>query len=100
MARLVKPTSKLATGRGLDRETFFSSLGEVLGLEGVDEDEFCLAMDFLLKRQGKIENHLAKLHLMEGCLVLYEVSSTYLEGKACPLVKYGYNRDKNVVNYK
>ena len=44
--------------------------------------------------QGEIENHLAKLHLKQGCLVLYEVMSTYLEGKACPLAKYGYNREK------
>ena len=52
VARIVKPASKLATARGLDGETFFSSLGEVLGLEGADEDELYLAMDFLLERQG------------------------------------------------
>ena len=52
VARIVKPAYKLATARGLDGETFFSSLGEVLGLEGADEDEFYLAMDFLLERQG------------------------------------------------
>ena len=94
VARIVNPASKLATARGLDGETFFSSLGEILGLEGADEDELYSAMDFLLERQEDIENHLAKLHLKEGCLVLYDVSSTYLEGKACPLAKYGYNRDK------
>ena len=87
VALIVKPASKLATARGLDGETFFSSLGEVLGLEGADEDELYLAMDFLLERQGKIENHLAKLHLMEGCLVLYEVMSTYLEGKRLSVSK-------------
>ena len=54
VARIVKPASKLATARRLDGETFFSSLGEVLGLEGADEDEdeLYLAMDFLLERQG------------------------------------------------
>ena len=52
VARIVKPASKLATARGLDGETFFSSLGEVLGLEAADEDELYLAMDFLLERQG------------------------------------------------
>ncbi|CDN10937.1 Mobile element protein [Richelia intracellularis] len=52
VARIVKPASKLATARGLDGETFFSSLGEVLGLEGADEDELYLAMDFLLEPQG------------------------------------------------
>ncbi|CDN14386.1 Mobile element protein [Richelia intracellularis] len=51
-------------------------------------------MDFLLERQGEIKNHLAKLHQKEGCLVLYDVSSTYLEAKACPLAKYGYKREK------
>ena len=51
-------------------------------------------MYFLLERQEKIETHLAKLHLKEACLVVYDVSSTYLEGKACPLAKYGYNREK------
>ncbi|CDN11926.1 Mobile element protein [Richelia intracellularis] len=52
VAPIVKPASKLATARGLDGETFFSSLGEVLGLEGADEDELYLAMDFLLEPQG------------------------------------------------
>ena len=51
-------------------------------------------MNFLLEPQGEIETHLAKVHLKEGCLLLYDVSSTYLEGKACPLAKYGYNREK------
>ena len=94
VARIINPASKLATARGLDGDTFFSSLGEVLGLEGADEDELYLAMDFLLERQEDIENNLAKLHLKEGCLVLYDVSSTYVEGKNCPLARYGYNRDK------
>ena len=94
VGRIVNPASKLATARGLDGDTFFSSLGEVLRLEGADEDELYLAMDFLLERQEDIENNLAKLHLKEGCLVLYDVSSTYLEGKTCPLARYGYNRDK------
>lgn len=94
VARIIKPASKLATARGLDGDTLCSSLGEILGLEGADEDELYLAMDFLLERQEDIENNLAKLHLKEGCLVLYDVSSTYLEGKTCPLARYGYNRDK------
>ena len=78
VALIVKPASKLATARGLEQETFWSSVAEVLELEGADEDELYLAMDFLLERQGKFENHLAKLHVKEGCLVLYDVSSTYL----------------------
>ncbi|MGV2387814.1 MAG UNVERIFIED_CONTAM: hypothetical protein LVR29_04190 [Microcystis novacekii LVE1205-3] len=48
----------------------------------------------MLENQEKIENQLAEIHLKEGALVLYDVTSTYLEGKACDLAKYGYNRDK------
>lgn len=63
-------------------------------MEGADEDELYLAMDWLLSRQEKIENSLAGIHLVEGTLVLYDVSSTYFEGKTCPLAQFGYNRDK------
>ena len=93
VARIIEPGSKLATSRGMSDETCSSSLGEMLGLEGVDEDELYLAMDWLLEKQGTIENNLAALHLEEGTLVLYDVSSSYFEGKACPIAKYGYNRD-------
>jgi len=65
-----------------------------LGLSGTDEDELYLAMDWLLSRQEEIEKSLAAIHLEEGTLVLYDVSSTYFEGKSCPLAKFGYNRDK------
>lgn len=93
VARIIEPRSKLATSRGMSDETCSSSLGEMLGLEGVDEDELYLAMDWLLEKQETIENNLAALHLEEGTLVLYDVSSSYFEGKACPIAKYGYNRD-------
>jgi transposase len=93
VARIIDPRSKLATARGLSDETCFSSLGEMLGLEGADEDELYLAMDWLLDRQEIIENSLAAKHLEEGTLVLYDVSSSYFEGKTCPLAQYGYNRD-------
>jgi len=93
VARIIEPRSKLATSRGMNDETCSSSLAEILGLEGVDEDELYLAMDWLLEKQGTIENNLAALHLEEGTLVLYDVSSSYFEGKACPLAEYGYNRD-------
>ncbi|OUL29366.1 IS4 family transposase [Nostoc sp. RF31YmG] len=93
VARIIEPRSKLATSRGMSDETCSSSLGEMLGLEGVDEDELYLTMDWLLQKQGTIENNLAALHLEEGTLVLYDVSSSYFEGKACPIAKYGYNRD-------
>lgn len=94
VARILDPRSKLATARGLNSETCCSSLSELLGLEKADEDELYEAMDWLVSRQESIENELARIHLSEGALVLYDVSSTYFEGTHCPLAKYGYNRDK------
>jgi hypothetical protein len=94
VARILDPRSKLATARGLNSETCFSSLSELLGLEKADEDELYEAMDWLVSRQESIENELANRHLSEGALVLYDVSSTYFEGTQCPLARYGYNRDK------
>jgi transposase len=94
VARILDPRSKLATARGLNSETCFSSLSEILSLEKADEDDLYLAMDWLAEKQEFIENKLAKRHLIEGTLVLYDVSSTYFEGTQCPLARYGYNRDK------
>ncbi|NEO80724.1 IS1634 family transposase [Moorena sp. SIO4G3] len=94
VARILEPRSKLATARGLNKETCFSSLSKLLGLEYADEDELYEALDWLLARQESLENKLAKKHLSEGSLVLYDVSSTYFEGKSCPLANYGYSRDK------
>nr|WP_248277962.1 IS1634 family transposase [Brasilonema sp. UFV-L1] len=93
VARIIEPRSKLATARGLSNETCFSSIGEILRLEGADEDELYQAMDWLLDRQQTIENSLAAKHLESGSLVLYDASSSYFEGKTCPLTQYGYNRD-------
>ena len=93
-ARIINPTSKLATARGFNNETCSNSLGELLNLKNVNENELYSALDWLLKHQDKIEDKLAKIHLEEGSLVLYDVTSTYLEGTACELAKYGYNRDK------
>jgi len=94
VARILDPRSKLATARGLNSETCFSSLSELLGLEKADEDDLYSALDWLVEKQALIENELAKIHLTEGSLVLYALSSTYFEGTQCPLAKYGYNRDK------
>jgi len=91
VARLLDARSKLATARGLDEAT--SSLGDVLGLGSVDEDELYAAMDWLLVRQDKIERALAKRHLGQGTLVLCDVTSTYFEGRTCPLAQLGHNRD-------
>jgi transposase len=93
VARLVAPVSKLATAKALDPATAASSLGAVLGLGEVDEDELYIALDWLLERQPQIEAALAKRHLKNGTLVLYDVSSSYLEGRCCELAQLGYNRD-------
>ena len=92
--RIINPKSKLATARGFHEKTCSNSLGKVLNLEKADEDELYEALDWLLKKQEKIENKLASLYLNNGSLVLYDVTSTYLEGNGCELGKYGYNRDK------
>ncbi|MBI5853867.1 MAG: IS1634 family transposase [Nitrospirae bacterium] len=93
VARLLSPGSKLAVTRGLSAETAESTLGELLGVDDADEDECYAAMDWLLERQGAIEDALAKRHLEDGALVLYDVTSTYFEGHTCPLAKLGHSRD-------
>ena len=92
-SRLIGPASKLATARALDPATAASSLGEVLGLGDVDEDELYVALDWLGERQPAIEAALARKHLQDGVLVLYDVSSSYVEGRCCELARRGYNRD-------
>jgi len=91
--RLLEPGSKLAAARALSPDTSSSSLGQQLGLGPVDEDELYTALDWLAVRQPAIETALAKDHLAGGTLVLYDVSSSYMEGRCCPLAQYGYNRD-------
>ena len=93
VARIIDPRSKLATARGLSDETAFTSLAEVLGLGDIDENDLYTAMDWLLARQGHIEEALAGRHLHDGTLVLYDLSSSYFEGKTCPLARLGYSRD-------
>lgn len=92
-SRIVEPASKLATASELCDETLHSSLGKLLNVERVDEDDLYHAMDWLWGQQETIECALAKKHLQDGTLVLYDVTSTYFEGRKCPLAKYGYNRD-------
>jgi transposase len=93
VGRILEPASKLATARTLCPATATSSLGETLVLGEVDEDELYTALDWLLERQSAIEAALAKRHLTNGTLVLYDVSSSYMEGRCCPLAKRGYSRD-------
>jgi hypothetical protein len=84
IARVIAPQSKLATARGLDPETAANSLGEVLGLGRITENDLYSAMDWLGTRQERIENILAARHLKGGLLVLYDSTSTYFEGRTCP----------------
>jgi hypothetical protein len=93
VARVLEPRSKLATARELCATTLSSTLGELLDLCDGDEELLYRAMDWLLPRQDKIERALAKRHLVEGTLALYDVSSTYFEGRCCPLARYGHSRD-------
>jgi hypothetical protein len=94
VARLLDPAAKLATARMLDPATASHSLGETLGLGTVRVREIYAALDWLGSEQSFIENRLARRHLKEGTLVLYDVTSTYLEGSHCPLAHHGYSRDK------
>jgi len=93
VSRILDPGSKLAVARALSPATATSSLGEAIGLGEVDEDELYTALDWLLERQPAIETVLARRHLTNGTLVLYDVSSSYMEGRCCPLAKRGYSRD-------
>ena len=93
ISRILDPVSKLATARALSPATASSSRGEALSLGDVDDDELYAALDWLLVRQPAIEAMLAKRHLTNGTLVLYDVSSSYMEGRCCPLAKRGYSRD-------
>jgi transposase len=93
VGRILDPVSKLAAARTLSPDTAASSLGEALGLGEVNDDELYAALDWLLERQSAIETALAKRHLQNGTLVLYDVSSSYMEGRCCPLAKRGYSRD-------
>jgi Transposase DDE domain len=93
VARLIDPAAKLATARGLDAKTASHSLGAVLGLGRVAVNELYETLDWLLAQQSTIEARLARRHLGEGTLVLYDVTSSYLEGRRCPLARFGYSRD-------
>ncbi len=91
--RVLAPSSKLALAQALQPGSAHHTLGQELGVEGATEDELYGAMDWLLARQEKIENALARKHLSNGCTVLYDLSSSYFEGSTCPLARFGYSRD-------
>ena len=89
-ARLISPQSKLATTRWWQTTT----LPRQLGVEDATEDDLYAAMDWLLERQPTIEKKLAGRHLRTGGMVLYDLSSSYFEGKKCPLAALGHSRDR------
>jgi hypothetical protein len=93
VAQVIAPDSKLAIARGLRGQTAATSLGEVLGVGGCDEDDLYAAMDYLEARQDKIQDALAARHLAGGTLVLYDVSSAAFEGRTCPLGAIGHPKD-------
>ncbi len=93
VARIIAPAAKLATARQLSEATAAHSLGAVLGLGAVDEDELYAALDLLGRSQSGIEKVLAQRHLKVGVLVLYDVTSSYLEGRHCELAQFGYSGD-------
>ena len=99
VARILAPESKLATTRWWHTTTLPASLG----VADADEDALYAAMDWLLVRQARIERKLAARHLPEGGLVLYDLTSSYVEGTTCPLAAFGHNRDgkkgKRQINY-
>jgi transposase len=87
--RLIAPASKLATTRAWHTTT----LAEELGVAEATEDALYEALDWLLERQERIEQKLARRHLEEGGLALYDVSSSFYEGRTCPLAQFGHDRD-------
>jgi len=87
--RLLFPSSKLANTRHWHDTT----LAEELGVGDADEDQLSDAMDWLLARQEAIEKKLAQRHLTDGALVLDDVTSSFYEGKTCPLARFGHDRD-------
>jgi len=89
VARVLRPRSKLATTRWFADTT----LGADLGVADVGTDEVYAAMDWLLARQDRIEAGLAGRHLSEGSMVLFDLSSSWVEGRRCPLAARGYSRD-------
>lgn len=98
-ARILEPTSKLATTRWWSDTT----LVEMLDVGDADEDALYEALDWLLERQPYIEKKLAARHLDDDGLALYDLTSSYFEGVTCPLAAFGHNRDgkkgKLQVNY-
>jgi hypothetical protein len=93
VARIIRVGFQTGYRPGFHCDTLHHSLGEMLHLDSADEPELYQAIDWLLPQQSRIEQALAKRHLSQGGLVLYDLTSTYFEGSHCPLVKLGHSRD-------
>lgn len=93
VARLIDPAAKLATARALDATTAIHSLGLTLGLGAVTANELYATLDWLGAAQPAIETTLARRHLTDGTLVLYDVSSSHVEGRCCELARFGHPRN-------
>jgi len=96
IARLLEPAAKLATARMLDPATATHSLGETLGLGSVSANEVYATLDWLGEEQDFIEASLARRHLKEGTLLLYDVTSTYLEGRCCELAAHSGDGERSI----
>lgn len=94
VSRIISPGSKLACSRSLKPETATHSIGLELGLDNLNDNELYQALDWLLKRQNRIENKIAKKHLQDGMLLLYDLSGSYYTGEVGGLIQYGYSRDQ------
>jgi hypothetical protein len=86
---VIGPCSKLSMTRRFSQTT----LGDELSLGEVSEAELLGAMDWLLDRQDRVQRTLARRHLTDGGFVLYDLSSSYVEGRCCELAALGHNRD-------
>ncbi len=93
VARVLEPGSKLATWRSLQPESATHSLSQVLGLGAFEAERLYAALDWLGEAQPRIERSLARQHLGDGVLVLYDLTSTWVTGRHCALAHYGYSRD-------
>lgn len=91
--RIISPGSKLSCSTGMNPATAQNTLAQELHLGEVDVHELYDAMDWLLERQTRIENKLAKTHLKDGTLILFDVSSSFYTGKKSDLITHGYSRD-------
>jgi hypothetical protein len=89
ISRVLRPASKLSTAGWWDDVT----LGPDLGVAGASTDEIYEAMDWLTGRQDDIEKQLAARHLHQGGIAMFDLSSSWVEGRHCELAAYGYSRD-------